>query len=162
MTRILLSTTFLISLTFATHGQSHTHLAKDLLLSLNGNFKWQILKPSENKVVREGFRHSRLKMDSLIVEIEETFNNSDVQMTGLMGYNSSTKKYFSINCYNVDMGPHVLFGEAVDENTIEFTDTQEVSTLRIVSPDKHEWSYQNLIGNKWVPRDLKITFTRIP
>lgn len=121
-----------------------------------------IFKPSENKVVREGFRHSRLKMDSLLVEIEETFNNSDVQMTGLMGYNSSTKKYFSINCYNVDMGPHVLFGKVIDENIIEFRDTREVSTLRIVSPDKHEWSYQNLKNNEWVPRDLKITFTRIP
>ncbi|MEQ8301757.1 MAG: hypothetical protein RIB47_00095 [Cyclobacteriaceae bacterium] len=162
MTRILLCTTFFVALIFTIYGQSDKQVAKDLLKSLEGNFKWQIFKPSEKRIVREGFRYGRLKMDSLIVEVQETFNNSDVQMTGLIGYNSSTKKYFSINCYNVDMGPHVLFGEAIDEHTIEFSDAQEVSTLRIVSPDKHEWSYQNLIDNKWVPRDLKITFMRIP
>lgn len=149
-------------MTVASHSQSHTHIAKGFLQSLSGNFKWQIFKPSENRVVREGFRYGSLKLDSLIVLIEETFNNSHVQMTGLLGYNSSTKKFFSINCYNVDMGPNIIFGEVMGENSIEFIDDLEISTLHIIGPDKHEWSYQNLINDERKARDLKITFTRIP
>lgn len=162
MKHILLSTTFILSIFFEANAQSEAHQAKDIFQSLEGNFKWQIFKPSENKIIREGVRYGRLKLDSLLLQIEETFNNSEVEMTGLMGYNASTNKYFSINCYNVDMGPHILFGEAKDKTTIEFTDAQEVSTLRIISSDKHEWTYRNLIKDEWVPRDLKISFTRIP
>ncbi|HNP96235.1 MAG TPA: hypothetical protein PKJ63_11420 [Cyclobacteriaceae bacterium] len=162
MTRLLLSITFFVFSILTTWGQHDAHRAKDLLKSLDGNFKWQIVKPSENKIIREGFRQSSLKMDSLILEIEETFNNSNVQMTGLLGYNASTKKYFSINCYNVDMGPHILYGEVENENVIEFEDREEVSALQVISPDKHEWTYRILVNDEWVPRDLKITFTRIP
>ena len=60
------------------------------------------------------------------------------------------------------MGPHILYGEVENENVIEFEDREEVSALQVISPDKHEWTYRILVNDEWVPRDLKITFTRIP
>lgn len=141
----------------------HCLLAQEpnLLTKLDGDFQWRIIKPSEDRVTRTGIKNSRLEKDSTLLLVTEEFTDSEVTMTGLFGYNPKTNSYFQVNSYNIDRGPHVVYGKKIGENELLFESENEQSLLTIPNDNQHFWTYRRLKNDHWETIDLKIEFVRV-
>ncbi|MEP1095401.1 MAG: hypothetical protein ABJG78_09845 [Cyclobacteriaceae bacterium] len=135
---------------------------REVLNTLQGNFNWTMIRPSDNKVLRTGTKTSTYDLDSLILLSHEEFDSSSIKQVAFFGYNRSDSSFVSVGLYNIDMGPHVSSGYFVeDSRRIEFYENDSARYyLNLSSPSRYFWTYENLKNQKWEKRDLKIVFER--
>lgn len=134
----------------------------EILNSLNGSFRWKMIRPSDNKVLKTGTKYSSYHLDNLVLLNHETFDSSKIEQISLFGYRENDSTFISVGMYNVDIGPHIILGHLnKSEKRIEFSENDSSKLyLNILNSSKYYWTYQLLKNGIWIDRDLKIIFER--
>ena len=136
--------------------------AREIMNALEGQFQWEIIRPSESKVLRTGTKISNYDLDSLILLSHEEFDSSSIRQVGLFGYNTVDSSFFTIGLYNISLNPKVRKGQLEEElNRIVFYENDSSRFfLNLVNYSHYYWTYENL-KDDWEKRDLEIVFKRV-
>ncbi len=136
---------------------------REILNTLHGDFKWEMIRPSDGKTLRTGTKTSRYHLDSLVLFSGETFDASEIEQVAFFGYNHRDSLFFSVGIYNIDPGPHLTQGFLTEnESVIEFQENDSSRLfLEIIDTNQYNWTYKHLKDKAWRDRDLEITFKRI-
>ncbi len=135
---------------------------RDVLNTLQGEFRWKMIRPSDSTVLRTGTKTSSYRLDSLALLSHETFDSSDIRQMAVFGFRQKDSTFFSVGMYNVDIGPHTIEGRFnKHKKRIEFSENDSTRLyLNMIDASKYYWTYQTLKDGHWKDRDLKIVFER--
>ena len=117
----------------------------------------------QTRLIRQGSRSSQYGLDSLNLIIKESFADSNIEMNGMLGYNSKDSLFYAVSVFNVDPGPHVMKGNLISSNEIRFVEenTGTVNILTILNGNNHFWtSFKKRDNGSFERNDIKIIFTR--
>lgn len=140
-------------------------LVKQILTQMQGDFVWEMWRPSENKLLRTGTSQSSYQLDSMVLLVREKFANTPVEMIGLWGYDRKTNDFFSLSSFNGKNGTHYMRGQLdTNRRPIQITFIEDQKTRNIITfigKDEHQWRSERLKNGIWVKNDLKIIFKRL-
>lgn len=136
---------------------------KTLVFQMSGAFVWEMTKPSNQTMIRNGERTSESYFEGQLFMFRETFYNSKIEQVGFFGYDVKEHQVLSVGLYNVDMGPHILKGipEKVNEGyQIIFFEQGKKIVLHVENREHHFWEYYSNNDGEWIRDDFRIDFYR--
>ncbi|MEQ9424142.1 MAG: hypothetical protein RJQ09_06990 [Cyclobacteriaceae bacterium] len=134
-----------------------------LMNSLEGQFDWKMWNYDQTTLKRSGERIAHFGVDSLNLLIEESFDDSTIQMNGLIGWNNVDSTFYAVSVFNVDPGPHLMTGRLISDFEIEFLESNSgnIHLLTVVDKNQHHWTSQTKSkSGSYSQNDLKIVFVR--
>lgn len=117
--------------------------AERILNDLEGTFRWEIWNLAQTELKRTGIT-TKKRIDPFILSIDESFDNSTIKMDGFSGYDVRKDRFFSVSVFNVDPGPHIMYGQLTSvKKQVEFEEQSNGTKhiLTIISEDEHQWKH---------------------